>query len=51
MKTSEFAKEENDVMANSYVMFQIREVIGRSQMLFKIGVLKNFPNFTRKILC
>ena len=36
---------------NSYVMCQIREAVGRSQMFLKIGVLKNFANFTGKHLC
>ena len=27
-------------MENSYAMFQIREAVGRSQIFFKIGVLK-----------
>ena len=36
-------KEQKDnIMENSYTMFQIREAVGRSQMFFKIGVLKNF---------
>ena len=38
-------------MVNLYAMFQIREAVSRSQMFFKIGVLKNFENFTRKHLC
>ena len=38
-------------MENSYAMFQIREVVGLSQMFFKIDVLKKFANFTRKVLC
>ena len=56
METSEFAvelrkiEEEDNVMENSYAMFQMREAVGRSQMLFKIGILKNFANFTRKIM-
>ena len=43
METSEFAvelrkKEEKDkVLENSYAMFQIREAVGRLQMLFKIS--------------
>ena len=50
MKTSEFTREEKDnVVENSYVMFQIREVVGLSQMFFKIRVLKNF-DFTRNVL-
>ena len=28
-----------------YAIFQIREAVGRSQMFFKMGVLKNFDNF------
>ena len=57
MEASEFAMElrkieEKYVIENSYaMMFQIREAIGLSQMFFKIGVLKNFENFIRKILC
>ena len=38
------------VMGNSYTMLQIKEAVGRSQMFFKIGVLKNFVNFSRKHL-
>ena len=59
METSEFAvqlskiEEKDDAMENSYAVFQIREAISRSQMFFKIekGVLKNFANFTGKIMC
>ena len=57
MEASEFAMElrkieEKYVIENSYaMMFQIREAIVLSQMFFKIGVLKNFENFIRKILC
>ena len=43
--------EEKDVMENLYAMFQIREAVGHLQMFVKIGALKNFANFTRKILC
>ena len=32
-------------------MFQIREVVGRWQIFFTIGAIKNFANFNRKILC
>ena len=47
----EFIRQiEKDVMENSCGMFQIREAVARSQMLFKVGVPKNFANFTRKIL-
>ena len=28
--------------------FKIRETVVRSQMFFKLGVLKNFENFTEK---
>ena len=54
--TSQFAVEfickiEERCYGNSYAMFQIREAVGRSQMLFKMGVFKNFANFARKILC
>ena len=38
-------------MEISFAMFQNTEAVGRSQMFFKTGVLKNFPNFTGKILC
>ena len=56
METSESAVElckieEKDVMENLYAMFQIREAVGHSQMSVKIGALKIFANFTRKILC
>ena len=55
MKTSESDVElrkieEKDVMEKLYAIFQIREVVGRSQTFAKIGVLKNLANFTRKIL-
>ena len=46
METSEFAmelvkeEEKDNDRENSYTMFQIREAAGRSQMFFKIGVLK-----------
>ena len=43
--------EEKDVMENSYATLQIREVVGCSQMFLKVDVLKNFANFTGKILC
>ena len=33
-------EEKDNVMENSYTMFQIREAAGRSQMFFKIGILK-----------
>ena len=39
------------VMEYSYAMFHIREVVGRSQMLFKVSVLKRFSNFTGKWQC
>ena len=43
-------KEETDnVMENSYAMFQIRKVVGRSQMFFKIGALKNFLRISQEI--
>ena len=56
METSESAVElckieEKDVMENLYAMFQIREAVGHLQMFIKIGALKIFANFTRKILC
>ena len=37
-----------NVMENSYAMFQIREAVGCWQMFFKIGVLKNLANLTKK---
>ena len=42
-KNVEFPKieEKDNVMENLYAMFQIREAVGRMQMIFKIGVLKN----------
>ena len=46
METSAFAmelgkeEEKDNVRENSYNMFQIREAAGRSQMFFKIGILK-----------
>ena len=54
METLEFAvelrkKEEKDkVMENSYARFQIREAVGRSQMFFKIGILKNFLRISQE---
>ena len=57
METSEFAlelrkKEEKDkVMENFYAMFQIREAVGRLQMFFKIGVLKNFLRISQEKSC
>ena len=45
--TSEFAvelpkiEEKDNVIENLYAVFQIREAVGRTQMIFKIGVLKN----------
>ena len=45
METSEFAvelsktQEKDNVMENSYVLFQIREAVGHSKF-FKIGILK-----------
>ena len=32
-------------------MFPMREAVSRSQMFFKLGVLKNLENFTGKHLC
>ena len=49
MELPKIDKKDN-VMENSCAMFQIREAVGK-QMFFKIGVLKNFANFTGKILC
>ena len=49
MENSEFVvelrkiEEKDNVMENSYAMFQIREAVGRSQMFFKIGVLNRCP--------
>ena len=47
METSDLAvelrkKEKVNVMENLDAMFQIREAVCRSQMFFKIFVLKNF---------
>ena len=42
--------EEKDKV-NLYAMFQIKEVVGWSQMFFKLGVLKNSANFIVKHLC
>ena len=56
-ETSEFEvelckiEEQDKVMENSYVMFQMREVVGLSQMFYKRGLLKNFANFTGKCQC
>ena len=44
-------EEKDKVMVNSYAMFQIREAMGRSPMIFKIGFHKNFANFIGKALC
>ena len=41
-------EEKDNVMENSYAMFQIREAVGHLQKFFKIGVLKNLANFTKK---
>ena len=41
--------EEKDQVINSNVMFHIREAVGRSQRFFKIGVLKFFCKFHRKV--
>ena len=38
----------DDAMVHSYTIFQIREAVGRSQMFFKVEVLKNFAG---KHLC
>ena len=35
-------EEIDDAMVHSYTIFQIREAVGRSQMFFKVEVLKNF---------
>ena len=43
-------EEKDNVMENLYAMFHIREAVGRLQMFFKIRVLKNLANFTKKIL-
>ena len=58
METSEYAvevrkiEEKDNVMENSYAMFQIREAVGRLQMFFKIGVLENFVSpFSIKFYC
>ena len=41
--------EEKDQVINSNAMFHIREAVGRSQRFFKIGVLKFFCKFRRKV--
>ena len=57
METSEFAvelrkeEEKDNVMENSSAMFQIREVVSRSQMFFRIGVLKNFLKISHEKSC
>ena len=38
-------------MENSYAMFQIREVVGLSQMFFKIGVFKNLLRISQEKSC
>ena len=43
-------EEKDNVMENLYAMFHIREAVGRLEMFFKIRVLKNLANFTKKIL-
>ena len=56
METSESAvelgeiEEKGNAMGNLYVMFQIREAVSRLQIFVKKDLLKNFANFTRKIL-
>ena len=35
-------------MENWYVMFQVRETVGLSQMFFKVGVLKNFLKISQE---
>ena len=44
-------EEKDKVTVNTYAMFQIREAVGRLQMIFKIGFHKNFANFIEKALC
>ena len=57
METSEFAvelhkeEEKDNVMQNSSAMFQIREVVNRSQMFFRIGVLKDFVKVSDEKSC
>ena len=43
-------EEKGNAMGNLYVMFQIREAVSRLQIFVKKDLLKNFANFTRKIL-
>ena len=38
-------------MENSYAIFQIREAVGRSQMFFKIGIIKNFLRISQEKSC
>ena len=35
-------------MENSYAIFQIKEAIGRLQMFFKIGALKNILTISQE---
>ena len=57
MESSEFAaelrkiQEKDNVMENSYAMFQIREAVGHSQILLKKRCSKKFAYFTMKVLC
>ena len=44
-------EKKDQVVVNSNAMFQIGEAVARSQMFFKIGVLKIFANFKGKHLC
>ena len=41
-------EEKDNVMENLYAMLQIKEAVGRSQMFFETGALKNLANFTKK---
>ena len=42
--------EKDKVMVNLYAMFQIKEAVGRSQMFFKIGLLK-FSQISQENTC
>ena len=44
-------EEKDKAMENLYAMFQIREAVDLSQMFFRIGLIKNFANFTVKHQC
>ena len=49
METSEFAvKKKDSAIDNLYSILQIKEAVGCLQIFFKIDLLKNFANFTKK---